>query len=171
MGVAESQVSGTNTVRKTYTATRVLQSRFFAVQGVDIDHIQAQIAYQNFIPLRMEGGEMGVRTLLAVLSIKADSGVLPAVALRKDPSVWRQCIEADASTPIIGADQKFPPAVHRKVRGTFACTGQGADDCHGIPADGACHGQALPQGVDAIPIRGLAHCIQAVIFRCCQIGR
>ena len=80
MPVAECKMPRTGAVRKADAAICIPKLSGFAVEFVDIDHVQAQVADQDFIALRMENGKVGVRSLLAVFRVKSDAPVLPGIA-------------------------------------------------------------------------------------------
>ena len=78
--VTEGQMSGAGAVRQADGAVCLPEFMSRAVELIDIDRVQAEVADQDFIALRMENGKVGVRSLLAVFRVKSDAPVLPGIA-------------------------------------------------------------------------------------------
>ncbi len=100
MLVAEGQMPRAGAVRQADAAGCFPELSGFAVQLVDIDCVQAEVADQDFIPVFVENGIVSVRPFLAVRRVITNAAVLAEVAERTDRAVRIQVIEGDRSAAV-----------------------------------------------------------------------
>ena len=87
MFVAESEMSGTRTVRQADAAVCLPELSGFAIQLINIGHIKAKITDQDFIPLCIKNSKMRMRPLLPVRRIITDTAIPAEVAERTEPAI------------------------------------------------------------------------------------
>ena len=150
----------------------------FAVQLVDIDCVQAEVADQDFIPVFVENGKVSVRSLLPVRRVVTDAAVLAEVAERTDRAVRIQIIEGDRSAAVTCDQKKFTVPIDTDVTGASACAGQVVQD-NLIPdrVNGHAGGsfsesiQYFVRGERKIGwIRDFPHCVESGKGRCLEIS-
>ena len=124
----ECEVSRTRAVGKADAAVCGQKLSFFAVKLIDIDHVETEIADEDFVSLAVESREVGVGTLLAVRGVKADAAVLAGVGERAEASVTAQRKQGGTSAPVVGAEQESAARIGADVAGAAAGAGEAVQD-------------------------------------------
>ena len=175
---AEGQVAGAGSVRQPDIPAGIAKLCGGAVQLVDADSVQAQVADQDFIPFGPEGGKVGVRPLLPVSGVKAGPAVLSPVAQGPDAAVLMEGIKGDGAASIVGAEQKLPLRVQADMAGVGAPAGKEAQRGEGgrghrilAAAGSGLRAFCLAKSIDGpVSAAGLAKCIEDIAGGSRQIG-
>ena len=147
MFAAESKMPGTGAVRQTDAAICFPQFAGFAVEFVNIDHVQAEVADQDLISLCVKNSKMRVRSLLPIRIVVTDAAVAAKVAERTERAIRIQIIEGDRPAAVTCDQKKLPARIDTDVAGTSAGAGQAAQDSLILNRVDGCAVGSLPESI------------------------